>query len=83
MDLTLRQPPRIVLTMSKLLDQIREAVDASGTTRSLICKATGITPPHMSKLMKGERGLSVENLERLAKYLGLEITLQPKGHKGR
>jgi transcriptional regulator with XRE-family HTH domain len=69
--------------MAKVLDQIRKAIRASGKTRYAIFKATGIDQGQLSKLMKGEAGLSLENLEKLADFLGLEIILRPRRKKGK
>lgn len=64
--------------MSKLLDTMRKAIEASGKTRYVIHKATGIDQGQLSKLMKGQAGLSLDSLEKLADFLGLEIILRPK-----
>ena len=61
-----------------MLDEIRRAVEASGKTRYRIAKESGIAESQLSRLMSGERGLSVECLERLADSLGLEIAIRPK-----
>lgn len=39
----------------------------------------------LSRLLSGERGMSADTIERLADYLGLQITIEPKGKttKGR
>ena len=67
--------------MSQILDAIREAIETGDKTRYRIWKDTGISESHLSKLMRGERGLSIEALERLAEYLNLEITICPKRRK--
>ncbi len=64
--------------MGRLLDEIRNAIDASGKTRYRIAQESGIAESVLSRLMSGERGLSIDALERLADYLGLEITMRPK-----
>ena len=64
--------------MSGLLDAIRRAVEASGQTRYAISKGSGVTQGQLSRLVRGERGLSIESAERLADYLGLRITIEPK-----
>ena len=70
--------------MSTLLDQIRDRIERSGKSRYAIWKATGITQGHLSRLMTGEAGLSLDTLERIADYLGLEIIIRPKRRrKGR
>jgi len=50
----------------------------SGLTRYAICKATGIDKASMSRFVRGERGLSYENLDRLADYLGLEVVCRKR-----
>lgn len=67
--------------MGHVLDKIRAAIKASGATRYRIAKDLDISQAQLSRLMSGERGLSIEALERLAEYLGLEIILRPKRRK--
>ncbi len=64
--------------MVRLLDEIRDAIEASGKTRYRIAHESGIAESVLSRLMSGERGLSIDALETLADYLGLEITIRPK-----
>ncbi len=70
--------------MTRILDAICEAIEASDKTRYRIAKDTGISQAHLSRLMSGERGLSIDTLEQLADYLGLEITIRHRRRqKGR
>jgi transcriptional regulator with XRE-family HTH domain len=70
--------------MDMLLKAIRTAIESSEVTRYRIAKDTGISQPQLSRLMGGKAGLSIEALERLADYLGLEIIIRPKRQrKGR
>jgi len=70
--------------MAHILDEIRQAIEESGKTRYRIAKEAGISESRLSLLMSGKRGLSIEALEALADYLGLEVTLRPKKkRKGR
>jgi transcriptional regulator with XRE-family HTH domain len=64
--------------MGQLLDAIREAVEASGKTRYRIAKESGVSAGQLSRLVHGERGMTVDTIERLADYLGLQITIAPK-----
>jgi len=64
--------------MSEMLDTIRKAIKTSSKTRYRIWKETGIGQAQLSKLMRGQRGLSIEALEVLAECLDLEITIRPK-----
>lgn len=67
-------PPR----MPALLDELRSAIDSSGKTRYRIAKETGVAQSQLSRLMRGKAGMSIENVERIAEFLGLRIVLEPK-----
>lgn len=70
--------------MSELLVQLRAAISESGHSRYAISKATGIDQGHLSNLMSGKAGLSLENLEKICGFLGLEIIIKSaKKMKGR
>ena len=63
-----------MLTMPPIYEEIREAIAKGEKTRYRLWKESGITQGHLSEFMAGRRGLSVENLEKLAACLDLEIT---------
>ena len=65
------------------MDGIRAAITASDQSRYRIAKDTGISQAQLSRLMSGERGLSIEALELLADYLGVEIIVRPKRQRAR
>ena len=67
--------------MGQLLDDICDAIEASGMTRYRIAQESGIAESVLSRLMSGERGLSIETAERLADYFDLEITIRPKSRR--
>jgi transcriptional regulator with XRE-family HTH domain len=64
--------------MADLLDAIREAIDASGETRYVISKRSGVSQAQLSRLAHGQQGVSIVTAERLADALDLEIILRPK-----
>lgn len=64
--------------MERMLERLRAAIEASGKTRYRIAKESGIAQSQLSRLMSGERGLSVKSLERLADCLALEVLIRPK-----
>jgi plasmid maintenance system antidote protein VapI len=61
------------------------AVRASEQTPYAIAKGAKVARSQLSRLMSGERGLNTATIERLADYLGLQITIEPKSKttKGR
>lgn len=65
-------------TMSKLLDEIRKAIQASDKTRYRLSQETSIPQSQLSRLMTGEKGLSFDAMERLADALGLEIIIRSR-----
>jgi transcriptional regulator with XRE-family HTH domain len=60
----------------KLSDQLRQAIADSGITRYRISKATGINEAALGKFFHGERGLSLESIDKLAEFLKLELTVR-------
>ena len=66
-----------------LTDQLRQVIDDSGLTRYQIAKATGIDESALAKFYNGHRGLSMDSLNALGKFLQLTIILGRKpGKKG-
>jgi transcriptional regulator with XRE-family HTH domain len=66
-------------TRSQLLtDQLRRAIDDSGLTRYQISKNTGIDESALAKFYNGHRGLAMEALNALGKFLQLKILLGRK-----
>jgi transcriptional regulator with XRE-family HTH domain len=65
------------MAMSTLLDQIRKAIEAGEKSRYRLSKETGIDQAQLSRFMSGSGAMSYENLELLAKALGLEIIVRP------
>ena len=68
--------------MTSFSDQIRRAVDRSGLSRYRICKEIDLDQALMSRFMSGQGGLSLKSLDRLAKLLGLTVSVK-KSKKGR
>ena len=54
------------------------AVEASGVSQYHIAQATGIEQSTLSRFMAGTGGMTVETLDKLAEYLGLEIVVKGK-----
>lgn len=69
-------------TMLSFSDQIRRVVDRSGLSRYRICQEIDLDQALMSRFMSGQGGLSLRSLDRLAKLLGLTVSVK-KPKKGR
>ena len=70
-----------------LSEELREAVERSGLSRYSIWQQTGIDQGTLCKFMAGDRGLSIESIDKLAELLGLHICTadtkpcRPKGRR--
>jgi transcriptional regulator with XRE-family HTH domain len=62
----------------RISDQLRDAIESSGKSRYRIAKDTGISQAILSRFVNTQCGLSLDYIDRLADYLGLELK-----HKGR
>lgn len=60
-------------SLKPLSEQIRDAVSRSELSRYRISKAIGLDQSAMSRFMSGERGLSLEVLDRLGLLLSLRL----------
>jgi transcriptional regulator with XRE-family HTH domain len=65
--------------IKKLSDSIREAIEASGQSKSAIGRALGISPAMMSRFFNAKSGLSVDRLDALAEHFDLEVVKRSKG----
>ena len=65
----MRQVSATMTNMGRIHDAICNAIEGSDKTRYRISKDTGISQTQLSRVMSGERGLSIDALERLADYL--------------
>lgn len=56
-----------------LSEQLRHRIEHSGMSRYRICKKIGLAESAMSRFMSGERGLSMDVLDRLFPLLNLRV----------
>jgi transcriptional regulator with XRE-family HTH domain len=63
---------------TSISDQVRKAINAAGVTRYRIAQDTGVDEATLSRFVNGERGLSLPVLDKLADYLGLELSPKPQ-----
>jgi transcriptional regulator with XRE-family HTH domain len=64
---------------TKVSEQLRDAVAASGMSRRQISAKLGVTEGLLSHFMAGRKGLSMPVLDRLAELLGRELVARPEG----
>lgn len=53
--------------------QLRQAIRDSGESLLHIAGQTGVDDGALSRFMRAERGLTLKSVDRLCKYLGLEL----------
>lgn len=61
-------------------DQLKDAILNCGQTRYRIAQETGITEATLSKFIHGRHGLSLETVDTLGEYLGLQLVVSKPGH---
>ena len=59
-----------------LTEQLRQAILTSGKTRYAISKATGVGQDTLSRFVHDERGLSMEAMDAIGQFLGLELKMK-------
>jgi transcriptional regulator with XRE-family HTH domain len=58
-----------------LAEALRRAIVASGLSQNQIGLKAGMESSRISRFMRGERGLTVEAVDRIGEVLGLRLTL--------
>lgn len=57
----------------RFTDQLQAAILAAEDSRYRISKATGIPEANLSRFIHGGAGLSMESIDLICEYLGLEL----------
>ena len=58
-----------------VFEDLRRLIKASDKTMYTIARDTGVDRAALSRFMSGERGLSVESVEEIARLLGHELKI--------
>lgn len=61
-----------------MTEELRNAIEQSGLTRYRISRDLGIDQAQLSRFMRGQRGLSLDALDRLCAYLNLSLSRRKK-----
>lgn len=69
--------------MATILKQLAKAIEKSDVTRYRISKDTGINQSVLVRIVKGTGGCSLETLDVLCDYLGLELACRKPKRKRR
>lgn len=74
--------PETHLFKAQLVMRIQDVIDARGLTQSATAKATGVSQPDVSRILRGQfRDISVERILRMLTRLGCEVDVivRPEG----
>ena len=63
--------------MATVTATLRAALEHCGESRYAVSKATGIPESTLSRFVAGGKPLRGENIDKLATYLGLVLTIKP------
>jgi DNA-binding Xre family transcriptional regulator len=69
--------------MKTTMDQLRDAIVASGRSRNSLALEIGMSPAHLVRVMQKKRGVSILKLEMLCKALDYEVVLRPVARDGK
>lgn len=70
-------------TKQSFSDQFRAAVLNADESRYKISKVTGVSESILSRFVRGQSGLSMDYMDRVAAHLGLAIVSAPKKQRNR
>jgi hypothetical protein len=62
-------------------DQLRRAIRESELSRYAISKATGVSEAVLCRFVAGTAGMSLDSIDKLMTFLGLEIRPRRRGRK--
>jgi transcriptional regulator with XRE-family HTH domain len=59
-------------------EQLRQAIARSGLSQYRLAKLSGIDQSQLSRFMNGERGLSIEGIEKICELIGARLAIKAK-----
>ena len=67
-----RQTARVLVALGEHLRKRREAAEISQTQ---LAKAVGMEPTNLAKIERGQKNVTVDTLVRIARGLGVDLTV--------
>jgi transcriptional regulator with XRE-family HTH domain len=59
-------------------EQLKQAIQEGPLSQAELARGTGLSEGQISRFLKGERGLSLESIDKLLDVLELEIVIRPR-----
>ena len=59
-------------------EELRRAIQGGKLSQAELARGTGLSEGQVSRFLKGERGLSLESIDKLLDVLELEIVIRPR-----
>ncbi len=59
-------------------EQLRQSIQGGRLSQAELARGTGLSEGQISRFLKGERGLSLESIDKLLEVLELEIVIRPR-----
>jgi predicted transcriptional regulator len=64
-------------TLPPLTEQIRQEIRDSGMSIYRIAQLAGVTAPQIHRFLSGQRGLSLEVLDKICSVINMKVTSKP------
>ena len=59
-------------------EQLKKAIQEGRLSQAALARGTGLSEGQISRFLRGERGLSLESIDKLLDVLELEIVIRPR-----
>ena len=71
--------------MARINDQVIRAIKTCGMTRYALAQKSGVSEGELSRVVAGQRSMTLRTLDRLAPYIGVKIAVKrpQRGRKGK
>jgi transcriptional regulator with XRE-family HTH domain len=80
--MAIRRDEYLVVTARDLGAALKHFRTAAGMTQVTAAEAMGIGQPYLSSLEGGKFGSSLTHVLRLLRFIGCEIIVRPREHRG-